>query len=84
MPADDMASELIAASPPKNHPNPGRALFPDGPQPATRPQPRSGLHTSCSSRFTLAHSKARFTSRLGVERLVAPSRSASACATRVS
>ena len=39
-PTPSMASELMAASPPKNHPKPGRAPSPEDPQPATSPQPR--------------------------------------------
>src|SRR2546426_8921889 len=49
-PTELMANELIEASPPKYHANPGRVLVgPEGPYPATSPHPRSGRseeHTS--------------------------------------
>src|SRR2546422_848680 len=48
-----MTNELIAASPPKYHPKPGRVLVgPEGPNPATRPHPRSGLQASAASMFS--------------------------------
>ncbi len=81
-PDSDIANELIAASPPKNQPKPGRRLSPDGPQPATRPQPRSRLHTVCSSRLTLAQAKARSSRSSGVSSTTVSARRRSACSRR--
>src|SRR5688572_18343637 len=78
-----MANELIAASPPKNQPKPGLSLAPpDSPYPATRPQPRSGLHTIDSSRLTFAYSTALFSIGSGDFNENIVLRNVSACATR--
>ena len=78
-----MAKELMGASPPKNQAKPGRKLpAPARPNPATSPQPRSGLQASAWSRFTFDHSRAAFSAGSGVRSVSRLSRSSAACVTR--